>query len=231
MSNSVDLSKDLGAVVVNYQTPDLLDRAVRTFHEAYPDVAVLIVDNGSEDSSHAAIDLLEDDYPATIRSLRLPTNLYHGPAMNRALHQLEKPYAYLFDSDTITRQTGFLEAMVKLLSSRPEVYGIGRVLHVNSRGFSTEEGTPILWAPYMLIDRVRYTELPPFQHHGVPVLENMLEAHRRGLELEDFPIRDYVDHLGRGTADRYGYGLGLRSKLNRLLHRLGLDEVLDRMGL
>ena len=66
-----------------------------------------------------------------------------------------------------------------------------------------------------------YETLPPFVHHGLPVLANMRAAHARGLRVAPFPIADYVWHKGRGTAARFGYGLGWRSRLDYLLHRLG----------
>ena len=231
MSENLGLSSAITGVVVNYRTPELLDRAVRSFHEAYPDIRVLIVDNGSEDESIDVIDRLETDYTGVVDSLRLSENLYHGPAMDRAIQRLETPYVYLFDSDTLTRTSGFLERMIEELESRTNAYGAGRVLTVNSRGFASEDGTRILWAPYMLIDRAIYRELPPFEHHGVPVLRNMEAAEERGYELVEFPVEEYVEHLGRGTASKYGYGLGLRSRLNNLLHRLGLDRLLERVGL
>ena len=219
------------ATVVNYRTPELLDRAVRSFHGVYPDVPILIVDNGSQDESLQVIDRLETDHPNVVNSLRLSENLYHGPAMDRALQRLATRYVYVFDSDTITHESGFLEPMVEELEAREDVYGAGRVLTVNSRGFGADDGTPILWAPYMLIDRTIYRELPPFEHHGVPVLRNMESAEERGYELVDFPVQEYVEHLGRGTASKYGYGLGVKSRLNNLLHRLGLDRLLERVGL
>lgn len=230
MNEHLDLSRLVSGVVVNYQTPELLDQAVRSFHDAYPAVQLLIVDNGSRNRSIAVIDALEEEYPETIHSLRLSANLYHGPAMDRALRRLETPYAYLFDSDTITRQPGFLEPMTGQLQAREENYGAGRVLTVNSRGYSSDDGIPILWAPYMLIDRTIYRNLPPFEHHGVPVLRNMEAADERGYRLVEFPVEDYVDHLGRGTASKYGYRLGLKSRLNHLLHRLGVDRLLERLG-
>jgi hypothetical protein len=231
MNNSDDFRTLVTGVVVNYRTPDLLDQAVRSFHRAYPEIQLLIVDNGSQEASLATIDTLEKEHPETIRSLRFSENLYHGPAMDHALQMLESPYVYLFDSDTITRRSGFLEPMVERLSARKEAYGAGRVLTVDSRGFSSENGIPILWAPYMCVDREIYSDLPPFEHHGVPVLRNMEAAEKRGYRLVDFPVREYVEHLGRGTASKYGYGLGLKSRLHQLLHRLGIDRLIERVGL
>lgn len=219
------------AVVINYQTPALVERAVRSFHEAYPEITVLVIDNGSEDNSRDVIETLECEFPDVVRQLRLSENRYHGPAMHLALEHLDTRYVYFFDSDTITERTGFIEPMVERLESTESSYGAGRVLTVDRRGFPIEDGTPILWAPYMIINRRIYHELPPFEHHGVPVLRNMEAATEKGYRLVRFPVDEYVDHIGRGTASRYGYGLGLRSRLNQLMHQLGLDRLLEKVGL
>jgi hypothetical protein len=73
----------------------------------------------------------------------------------------------------------------------------------------------------MLVKKVLYMDLPPFQRHGAPCLENMRSAGERGLRLVDFPVRDFVRHQGRGTASRFGYKLGVRGKVNYVMNKLG----------
>jgi hypothetical protein len=72
------------------------------------------------------------------------------------------------------------------------------------------------------VDTALYRQLPPFIHHGLPVLGSCAEAESRGWRVEDFPVDQYIEHLGRGTAERFGYGLGIKSRLEYVLHRLGL---------
>lgn len=211
----------VAAAVVNYQTPDLLETAVRTFCAAYPEVPVLVVDNGSQDGSPARVERLAEEL-GTVTPLLLQENIFHGPAMHRALEILEAPYIFFFDSDTETRQPGFLEPMVAALEAEATHYGAGQVVHVNRRGFVAADGIPVLTSWHMLIKRALYHHLPPFIHHGLPVLQNCAAAQQRGYRLVAFPVQEYVHHLGRGTVSRYGYRLGLRSKLDYLLNRLGL---------
>jgi hypothetical protein len=47
----------------------------------------------------------------------------------------------------------------------------------------------------------------------------MISAKKRGYNLLDFPIDEYVIHMGRGTSSRYGYGLGLRSIIDFILNK------------
>jgi glycosyltransferase involved in cell wall biosynthesis len=211
----------ISAAVINYQTPDLLDTAVRSFHSHYPDVTVLVIDNGSSDESPAMIEALGAELGNVIETRVLNENRYHGPAMDLALRELQTDYVYIFDSDTATLRSGFLEQMMRL-ADRDGVYGVGQIVHVNKRGFAVREGIPVLVSAHMLINRNLYLTLPPFIHHGLPALANFKAASDRGLRLESYPVAEYVKHFGRGTAERFGYGLGLRSRLDYLLNKIGL---------
>ncbi len=217
------MSLPVTAVVVNYQTPELLEVAVRSFRYYYPRVLLLIVDNGSRDQSRQIIEQLLAKAEKTTRVLWLPDNIYHGPAMHRAMEAVTTSYVYFFDSDTETQRGGFLEPMIAALEADPLAYGAGRVVEVDRRwGFRKPGGMPVLTTPYMLLRRDFYFRLPPFIHHGLPTIQNFRAAEQAGYRLIPFPIETYVHHLGRGTAARYGYGLGWRSRLEYLLHRLGL---------
>lgn len=209
----------VSAAVVNYQTPDLTEAALRSFRRFYPDVELLVIDNGSKDASPELIRALSDEL--RLRTEFLDHNSYHGPAMDLAMHRLETPYVFLLDSDTITEKGGFLEPMLELVQA-PDTYGVGKIVHVDQRGFAAPQGIPVLVSAYMLIEREVYHRLPPFEHHGLPALRNFKAAQREGYGLAQFAIEEYVRHLGRGTASKFGYGLGFRSRLDFLLKKLGL---------
>lgn len=210
----------VSAAVVNFQTPDLIVSAAQSFHRCYPDVKLLVVENGSQDESPRVIRRMASGMHGTLDVLALEENCFHGPALDLALRRLETPYVFVFDSDTETRGGGFLEQMV--VACEPEdVYGAGKVVHANRRGFVAGQGTPVLASASMLLKRDVYLRLPPFVHHGLPTLHNFQAAAERGYRLIPFPIDDYVAHFGRGTAERYGYGLGIRGRVNYLLNKLG----------
>jgi glycosyltransferase involved in cell wall biosynthesis len=218
-----DLAVQVTAVVINYQTPDLLETAVRSFIDAYPGVPLVIIDNGSADDSRARIEALRHEAPGPIEAWFLEENVYHGPAMHRAMERVRTPYVYFFDSDTETKRAGFLEPMREVLAAKDHHYATGHVVTVNRRGFADPKGKiPVPASAYMMLKRAVYHRLPPFIHHGLPVLENCAAAVQQGYTILEFPIEDYVTHFGRGTAERYGYGLGLRSRLDYLLNKLGL---------
>jgi hypothetical protein len=213
---------DVAAAIVNFQTPDLVEVAARSFHAVYPDVPLLLLDNGSQDGSPALVRRLEEALAPGVEALLLAENVFHGPAMHLAMQRLQTRTVFFLDSDTETLRGGFLEPMIELVESADAHYGAGQVVQVNRRGFVARDGIPVLTSWHMLLKRSLYHRLPPFVHHGLPVLQNFRAAAEAGYQLKPFPVQDYVRHLGRGTVSRFGYRLGLRSKLDFLLNRLGL---------
>lgn len=212
---------DITAVIINYQTPELLQTAVTSFKTVYPEVALIIVDNGSKDNSKLLIEDLVRKLPCTT-GVYLPENIYHGPAMDKICREaVQTEYVFFLDSDTETMKGGFLEKMLVLFGS-DMVYGAGEFTTVNKRGFKAENGITILQTPYMLLKTQIYKTLPPFVHHGQPTLNNFTEAQKQGFDFREFKISEYIEHKWRGTAEKFGYGLGWRGKLDYMLNKIGL---------
>ena len=209
------------AVIVNYRTPDLTARAVRSLLGVYPSLPLTIIDNGSGAESREALEKLRSGRPDGTSVVYNAGNIHHGPAMDQALREARTPFVLLLDSDAEVTAGGFIEQMLKLLGA--DGYAAGRLIHMNARGFDTEGGgIPYIRPICMLIRREMYVALPPFERHGAPCLANMKEASHRNLRLAHIDVFQYIRHDGRGTASRYGYGLGFRGRLNHLLNRFGL---------
>ena len=214
---------NLTTVIVNYQTPDLLINAVKSFKKHYTDSLVLIFDNGSKDHSKSVIHDLKSEYPHSLRTHFEERNIFHGPALDKTIRELvDTDYCFFLDSDTVTKKGGFLEKGIKTLSVSRDYYALGHKLSVNKRGFKDPEGIPIILTPYLLMKTEPYLKYPPFFHHGQPVLRNFREAQKNGYRLLHFPMDEYIDHLWRGTASKFGYGLGLKGKFDFILNKLGL---------
>lgn len=210
-------------VIVNYQTPRLLEDAVLSFKKFYPSTELLIFDNGSEDNSADVIKKLQSEFPDTIRSHFEGENIFHGPALHKSLNELVKSeYCFFLDSDTVTKKAGFIEKGLEILSSNKNNYALGRVITVNQRGFKDSAGLPVIVTPYLLMKTEFYPQFSQFVHHGQPVLFNFREAQEEGCRLIHFPMEEYIDHLWRGIASKYGYGLGLKGKFEFLLNKIGL---------
>ncbi len=222
VETSSTVEQRVTAIIVNYRTPELLVLAVESFRIFYPRMPLVLVDNGSDvQTVHVVQNLVERD-STVVSGIYLNENIFHGPAMHRAIAAVKTPYVFILDSDTETLQGGFIELMLAKFES-DEAYAVGESVRVTKRGFVSASGkitVPI--SAYLLLDKLKYGKLPPFIHHGLPLLNNFAAAQKRGWTVEDFPIDTYVKHLGRGTVKKFGYGLGLKSRIDFFLNRLGL---------
>ncbi|MBO6575250.1 MAG: glycosyltransferase [Rhodothermales bacterium] len=214
------MDKGTLTAIIHFQTPDLLEEAVRSFRKCCPHDPLLILDNGSADGSRSVVRCLAEELPG-VGARYLDENIYHGPAMDLVLQEAIHDTVFFLDSDTVTLKGGFIAPM-RSEALRPETLAAGEVVTVDGRGFASRTGIPVPVSAYMMINRTAYLELPPFVHHGLPVLQTCKEAQQQGLRIRSWPVAEHVNHLGRGTAERFGYGLGLRSRLSFLLHKLGL---------
>jgi hypothetical protein len=219
---TASVAKRVTVAFVHYKTPDLLETAVRSFKSFYRDVPTMIFDNGSGETSANLIHHLVEEYAPCLEAVFSGRNLYHGPAIDRVMHQITTEFVFFMDTDTQTLRGGFLEAMCDVFDSSDRIYGVSRVGTLNRWGFLSAGGTPVLASCYMMIRTRDYNLFPAFEHHGQPGLRHFGAAVAEGYELREFPVNEYVHHLGRGTAMRYGYGLGLKSKVEFLLNKLGL---------
>jgi len=223
MANSNDSL--VTAVIINYKTPDLTSRAVNTFVTAYPNISILLIDNGSGDIGDELLAVIESN-TSTLQLIVNPTNLHHGPAMHQAMGLITTPFVLFLDSDCIVEEGGFIELMTHALSQHETQYAAGSLLHVNKRGFlvdSNKRGAIPYIHPYcMMVKHALYATLPPFELHGTPVLRNLLGAAKKGFRCVEIALEPYVTHEFRGTAGRFGYQLGFKGRLNYLLNRVGL---------
>ena len=213
------------AVIINFKTADVTRRAITSFRRYYPAIPLLLIDNGSRDESTVMLNEFKQQSPGCTEVIINDTNLHHGPAMNQALHYLRSSNVLFLDSDCEIHKGGFLEAMIIRAEEHTHHYAVGKRVFMNRRGFDVPESNAAISyiRPLcMLLKREVYVTLPAFQHHGTPCLANMREAARRGLVLVDFPGEEYLIHVGRATAGKYGYNLGWRGKLNHLLNKIGL---------
>jgi len=199
------------AIVVGFNTMALTRSAVATLRQAYPKLAVILIDNASSDGSTQDTVRLATSY--NVQPVLNGQNIGHGPALDQGIRMCHTPYVLLLDSDCIVHKAGFIEAMLARFVEVPKLYAVGWL-----RVVDRHSGVPLEWhviqpssaqfCQYVhpscaLIDRVKYLELPTFFYHGAPCLQNMRGAVDMGYSLEDFPIGSYVEHLVAGTRRRY----------------------------
>jgi|GEM_PF-1106301 len=218
-------TRHIEVAIANYRTTDLTTRAVWSLRSAYPTLPITIVDNGATAASVAQLQALADE-AGFLTLIPRDDNLHHGPSLDLVIRQGRAEWILLFDSDCILFRGGLLEAMLALPDA-PGAYMIGGGVLVDDMGYTlTPEFPPdtpthrYIHPKCALVRRADYGTLPAFEKHGVPCLANERAAAERSLNLVDFPVDQFVYHMGRGTVERNGYGLGVKGRLYQLRHYL-----------
>jgi len=109
--------KRYGLIFINWNTPDLTLRAVRSARSvsgAPEFLRIIIVDNGSSDDS---VQRFRNELP-DVRVLELPHNMGYAGAANRGLEQVTEPFAFLLNTDLLFRNDVFT-ILAEALASDP----------------------------------------------------------------------------------------------------------------
>lgn len=208
------------ALIVNYGTPDLTRAAVWSLRSLYPQLPIVVVDNGSPDDSRERLAALAGE-AGGVTLFTPASNLHHGPGLDFGIRRITTPWVLTFDSDCVAYRGGFLEGMHEAAGREPAAYMVGQLHQVSDDGFDVPAGHPYVHPKCALVRRDAYLLLPPFERHGAPCLANEREALRQQLALLPYPVREYVLHIGEGTVRRYGYRLGAGGRLARAKRLLG----------
>lgn len=203
---------DVTVLICHFKAENLTRRCVEGFRMHYPEVLLVVVDDGSRDRSTEYIREL-GERPDTLTVIR-EDNGGHGAALNTGMNHVETRYVFTMDNDVTLHRGGFLELMRERFHAEPRLFSIGR--RVRAR-----KGTDMLYVhpSVMMMDRKKFRLGRPFTvNHGAPALDPMVEAQARGEILEDFPVLDYVDlHGGSGTRK------ALRAQI--AAGEIGRDEI------
>lgn len=202
---------DITAIIPNYRTKNMTRAAITSLKTFYPDLPLIVVDDGSQDDSTAYIQRLPIVWRNT-QVLILETNEGQGTALDLAIKWAKTRCVFTMDSDIVIRQGGFLEAMEAMLYGE-DLYGIGVIYQRDA-----VHGNQYLSCVASLYDREKYLTLPPFEHHGDPMQVNMDAAARRGMRVKCFPIFDYLDHREAGTREAYAMRWDLTKDQRALIY-------------
>ncbi len=86
----------------------------------YPQVEVVIVDNGSKDGS---VEFLEENYPQ-VRLVKFPVNTGFAPAVNAGIRACDGEYVALLNNDTVVDEK-WISEMIRVLKEHPEIGSTG----------------------------------------------------------------------------------------------------------
>lgn len=113
--------KKVAIVILNWNGAALMERFLPSVVRYSPEemAEVVVADNGSTDDSLA---LLAEKFPS-VRVVRFDRNYGFAEGYNRALQQIDTPYAVLLNSD-VEVTPGWLEAPLRRLDASPEVAAV-----------------------------------------------------------------------------------------------------------
>ena len=183
--------QDVTAITVNYNTPDLVKRAIRSIRKFYPELFIYVI-NLSTDKKN--IRLINGAL------YQINKNIGHGPGLHYGLQRVTTKYALCFDSDIVMKRPP-IEIMVERCNGK---YGVGPVVQVNKFGVDVKGKNIIsyLHPHFMLLNVEEYFKWHPLINHGAPCLKTMLEMHSKGRSsdlLVNMNVGEYILHEGRGT--------------------------------
>lgn len=136
------------ALTVNYNTPDYLERLLRTFRKFYS-IPVLVID-GSNEENYIKIRGFDKKYDVKID--HFSHNIHHGPGMSYGIEKIKTDRILLIDSDMIIHNGGWLEMMDEEL--REDSYGIGDIqkeYYLEETSVTIFTSTPIRIRPKVVV--------------------------------------------------------------------------------
>lgn len=196
------------AIIVSYNTRDLLRDCYNSIRRFYPTMTVIIIDGstpGNECCEYAKS--ISREY-TVVKSLGY--NIGHGKGMKMGIDLCKTEYFLLVDSDVAIKKEGVLERMLKYINLHEglligSTYGCGPYILVRPDGTNIEidrieEGLPYLHPHFALIRKSEYIKYPEIINHGAPMLNAMNGLKQAGkIFIPFFELDNYIYHAERGT--------------------------------
>jgi glycosyltransferase involved in cell wall biosynthesis len=201
--------KDITVLICQRNTKDLIRLSLESLLRFYPDIPILIMEGGSTDDSISYLEYKTLLYPniTIVQGTDTTSNFTsHGVTMDNALnHHIKTSYTLLMDSDVIIERGGFIEDMLEKMKNRG-IYAMGSLMLPSRANYGCappkDKADEFRYAhpSFSIYDTQMYISLEaPFNDNGAPCAHNMLEAEKKGLSVEYYPIDKYVTHLSGGS--------------------------------
>jgi glycosyltransferase involved in cell wall biosynthesis len=211
--------QNIEIITINYNTPDLVERLIRSVREIEGNYPIRVIDGSDTLEFQSGTSRLCTLYEDVI-TVRMGWNIHHGRGINYALKTSMYEWCLIIDSDNYLQQP-VIEKMMSLATGEKKI--VGWEMTVNSEGLNDPDGFPYFHPQLLLFNTAYYHGLIPrgvqFIHHGAPAIRIMQYlfvnglSHRvgidmfEGLGIDKADIGKYTVLKNRGTVNRFGYNL------------------------
>jgi len=200
-------------VTVNYNTPDLVERLIKSVRTIEGNYQIRIIDGSTGTFLSELKDLVKKYSGVTVDYQGW--NIHHGRGMDLALKTSKEDKILFIDSDNFIKKP-IIKLMVAQNSKVVGWYCFEDVNGVGTQRVPNGERIYKYYHPsFMLIDVKFYQESKSkFIHHGSPCIQFMME--HQDLDAVDLPkllgidfldMNEYIELKGRGTRNRFGLNL------------------------
>lgn len=193
------------AIIVNYNTPEIITRAVESIKNHVPFITIV---DGSDKANpaYSECDLLSLNYsssffsePSIIKVIHTHVNIGHGPGLNIGIQKAKTPYIIVMDSDAVLREPSVISEMYNSIQG-DNVYGAGLVVNVTDAGTTDPKGKYKYLHPYFaMFKKDTFNKYAPFINHGAPWLRTMKEINGKMDVVNIDNIQKKVWHEHRRT--------------------------------
>lgn len=212
-------------ISVNYNTPDLIERMIKSIREHEGDIPIRIIDGSDQRELVLETFRIENEF-TNVTFQRQGWNIHHGRGMDMAMTTSHYDACFIIDSDNF-----LLKPMIEKMKEVKKKI-VGWYCYENDRGFGNarhpdkEHYIKYFHPSLMLMDVAFYLDLKKkkagFIHHGSPCIQMMKYLHDTGdadkycadiFEIMGVNIKQIGDWCNldnskgqatRGTVNRWG---------------------------
>jgi len=213
-------------ISVNYNTPDLIDRLIKSIREIEGGFPIRIIDGSDKEPFKSDIIKICEKYDNVILEQQ-GWNIHHGRGMDLGITTSKYEWSLIIDSDNYIQQPIIGKIYNGAIEKNKMI--LGWVEYVNNNGvgvgryYSDKYKIKYYHPSLMLLKNSYYIELKSkgvkFIHHGAPCIKVMEYLYNNkltdviGLDIKEHLNIDYSD-IGkytnldsRGTRNRFGIQL------------------------
>ncbi len=206
-------SESVTALVVSYNTRELTALLLWSLCTivSWPELEIVVVDNGSRDGSAQL--LAEAERGGVCTLLANPDNRHHGPGLNQGISYLASrsgprpAWIWILDSDVVAARPDALSAPVAVAREHPAAL-VGEPQHDQWHPDGRFGQYSLLMDPAVVWQQ----QAGSFTGGGDPSFDLLTSAARLGIPMAPFPFTaaGHVIHRGRGSLAAV-YAAGDRS--------------------